>query len=199
MENIEQLKYKGKLIEIKYDEDPEDPRNWDNLGTMYCVHSKYKLGDEHDLSIDEIQEYVARKDVIALPLHLYDHGGITMNIGGYSCPWDSRQVGFITITLDKIREEFKVKRVSKQLRNKIIEYLTSEVSTYDNYLTGQVYGYDVEGESCWGYYSIEDAMSEAKSIIDWNVKEELKKHLNKLKAQIKNRVPLNKRISYVGT
>jgi len=32
---------------------------------------------------------------VILPLYLYDHGGITMSTGAFSCPWDSGQVGWI--------------------------------------------------------------------------------------------------------
>lgn len=36
------------ILEIVRDEFPEDPRNWDNLGTMVCWHRRYNLGDKHD-------------------------------------------------------------------------------------------------------------------------------------------------------
>lgn len=39
--------YKGHRIEIVGDPDPESPREWDNLGTMTCLHSRYDLGDKH--------------------------------------------------------------------------------------------------------------------------------------------------------
>lgn len=38
--------YKGLVIKIERDEDPENPREWDNLGTMVCWHPKRILGDE---------------------------------------------------------------------------------------------------------------------------------------------------------
>lgn len=38
-----------KLI-VRYDEDAESPREWDNLGKMVCFHGRYDLGDEHDYS-----------------------------------------------------------------------------------------------------------------------------------------------------
>ena len=25
----------------------DDPRSWDNIGTMVCFHSRYNLGDKH--------------------------------------------------------------------------------------------------------------------------------------------------------
>lgn len=30
---------------IEQDQFPEDPRSWDNLGTMLCCHRDYQLGD----------------------------------------------------------------------------------------------------------------------------------------------------------
>ena len=40
--------YKDHDIKIETDDDPQDPREWDNLGTMVCFHSRYTLGDAHD-------------------------------------------------------------------------------------------------------------------------------------------------------
>ena len=35
-----------KLI-VERDDYPDNPRNWDNIGTMVCFHSKHDLGDKH--------------------------------------------------------------------------------------------------------------------------------------------------------
>jgi hypothetical protein len=72
-------------------------------------------------------------------------------------------VGFIYVPIAKIKAEYGWKTLTKARRKKIEEYLRSEVKTYDDYLTGQVYGYTVEkldnatGEweqedSCWGFF-----------------------------------------------
>jgi len=34
------------ILEIVVDEDPGSSREWDNLGTIVCFHSRYNLGDE---------------------------------------------------------------------------------------------------------------------------------------------------------
>lgn len=34
-------------LSVLHDDSPENPREWDNIGTMVCFHSRYKLGDEH--------------------------------------------------------------------------------------------------------------------------------------------------------
>jgi hypothetical protein len=68
---------------------------------------------------------------------------ITINTGGYSCPWDSGQVGFIYVSREKVREEYGWKVITKKREEKIVEILRDEVKTYDQYLTGDVYGYIV--------------------------------------------------------
>lgn len=45
---IEVVESKNWKLEIHPDDSPESPREWDNLGTMVCWHSRYGLGDNHD-------------------------------------------------------------------------------------------------------------------------------------------------------
>jgi hypothetical protein len=82
------------------------------------------------------------------------------------------------MSLEDIRKEYNVKRVSKKMRAKIEKYLTGEVETYDQYLTGEVYGFTIEkGEdeehvdSCWGFYGYNDdyMISEIKSAIKYDI------------------------------
>ena len=181
--------YKGYTIQIHADEDPLNPRtDYDCLGTMVCFHKRYDLGDKHTISHsdyagwDEMEEAI-RKDldaVVVLPLYLYDHGGITMSTGQFSCRWDSGQVGFIYATREKVFKEFGRKDLAKAIE-RATKVLEGEVETYDHYLRGDVYGYtlyapgdedlDDSIESCWGYlgdYDDKDygALSEAKSLVD---------------------------------
>ena len=194
---VESESYKGYEINIYYDEMPESPREWDNLGTMVCFHGRYNLGDEHDYnsddysSWDEIENAICKDNDIAviLPLYLYDHSGITMNTTGFSCGWDSGQVGFIFITKEKVRSEYSVKRISKKLKVRIESYLVNEVETYDNFISGQVYGYqiedkfgnDIEDGSCWGFFGYDHEKSgllgEAKSTIDYYVEKDKPKEI----------------------
>lgn len=178
METVHTEEYKGYTINIIPDEGADNPRDWDNQGTMVCFHRNYTLGDKHELSVEEAKELVSRKNVISLPLYLYDHSGITMNTTGFHCPWDSGQVGFIYVTKEDVRKEYSVKKISKKLLNMVIQNLISEVKVYDAYLTGDVYGYEIEhdGEyvdSCWGYFGEEDAIAEAKVAVDYYAEKSL--------------------------
>jgi hypothetical protein len=142
-----------KRFKISQDDWAQDPRaEWDNLGTMICFHRGYNLGDKHDYSHDDfdgwddIQNYIEKKlgGVVILPLYLYDHSGITMNTTGFSCPWDSGQVGFIYVSRETLLKEYGGKKVTTKLKERVTQYLIGEVETYDQYLTGDVYRYDIE-------------------------------------------------------
>src|SRR3990167_995153 len=86
-------------IELHQDELMESPRGWDNLGTMVCFHSRYRLGDSHNFeSPKDFQEQITEEAHVILPLYLYDHSGLAINTTGFHCPWDSGQVGFIYVS-----------------------------------------------------------------------------------------------------
>ena len=121
------------------------------------------------------------KVAILLPLYLYDHSGITMRCHSFACPWDSGQVGWIYAPLEKVRKEYSCKAVTAKIRAKVITALESEVSTYDEYITGQVYGFIIEAptqdengeslDSCWGFYGLEYVIEEAKGSADYQARE----------------------------
>jgi len=144
--------------------------------------------------IDELREEWERL-FYSLPLYLYDHSGITMSTGSFSCPWDSGQVGFIYVTKERAHQEWGT-TLMQQRRDPdtgallsglvpvrpmtdedYLQRLRNEVETYDQYLTGDVYGYvvevghtdeegdfvvDEEGDSCWGIFGIDCARDDAR-------------------------------------
>jgi hypothetical protein len=179
-----QEEYKGYTIKIKYDEDPRNPREDSNIGKMICFHGSYNLGDKHNYnqhsfgSWAELHEQLIKdfKNDIILPLYLYNHSGLTMNTKGFSCRWDSGQVGFIIVDRKGLLNCRGVKRITKKEKELLFEVLESEVEEYDWYLTGDAYGYCIEDEdeeeveSCWGHLGDSDyPMQEAKSIVDYIV------------------------------
>ena len=160
----------------------DSPRDWDNLGVMVCFHSRYNLGDEHTYqrvdynSWEEVKEAIMdNHDVkVILPVYMYEHSGVALNTTGFSCQWDSGQVGWIYSTSDEATED----------------NLRGEVSTYSQYLDGEVYWYGVYKhepcslghyhteliDSCGGYYDEEqckhDAELEAKQYNEMESEEE---------------------------
>ena len=167
-------------LRIEQDTAPLNPREeFDHLGKMVCAHRRYGLGDKHDYNADHYDgwdefEAAIRKEenvVVMLPIFMYDHSGVTINVHGFSCNFDSGQIGFIYATREDVLREYDKKRISKKMREKIEKQLEAEVSEYRQYLEGDVWGYiieNVDGEevdSCWGFYGHDDCEEEAKSVI----------------------------------
>lgn len=188
MNVYETLEHKGYKIQVIVDDSPSNPRDDDNLGTMVCFHSRYKLGDQNH-GFNTPQEFLEKnkRGIIALPLYLYDHSGLTMSTGTFACDsagWDTSYVGIIYITKEKARSEYG--RLTKATVARIEGYLKSEVETYDALLTGSCYGYqildkegnEVEDGSCWGYYGYDHTKSglleAAQNVIDCEIKRVLK-------------------------
>ena len=177
MDYLEKFLVRGNTIKIYQDEYPENPREWDNLGTMICFHSRYMLGDKHDLSIEALKELVSRRDILALPLYLLDHSGLALNTSGFAYidpqGWDWDQVGYLYVTHEKLRQEYGVKKVSRRLLEKVKQILEAEIETYNQYLSGDVYGYEIEdpydneGDSCWGFYGLEAVQEAARKAIEY--------------------------------
>ena len=173
-------KYKIKVVQ---DDSPSSPREDDNLGTMVCFHGRYNLGDKHDYNSndyngwDEMEAAIIKRENVGviLPLFVYEHGGITMKTTSFNDRWDSGQVGFIFISKKKMLEEYGGKIVTAKLKERVTKYLVAEVETYDQFLTGDVYGYiiteldeDEENDidSCWGFYGKDYCMTEAEAIVN---------------------------------
>ena len=201
------IEYKGHSINITQDAIGDSPREWDNLATLVCFHGRYELGDkDHGYvqsdyeSFDELETAILRDNpnAIVLPLSLYDHSGITIKVGHFDCPWDSGQVGFAFLSLKKARENYGWKRITAKRREKLETYIRNEVKTYDDFLTGNVYGFnvtdangdDIEDGSCYGFYGYDheksELLTEAKSAIDYNIEKVKKteiKNIEKANAQ----------------
>jgi len=183
---VETIELEDLTVKIYQDDFPESPREWSNLGHMICHHPRYNFGDEQfnpntvANSVKEFEQYLEteRDAYIMLPLYIYDHSGVTMTARSERASmypdrqWDVSHVGYIYITAAKIKEEYSVKRISKQLRERVTEYLMGEVDTYDKYLQGDVWGYVIEDsdgndlDSCWGLFEFEYAKKEAMGIAE---------------------------------
>ena len=200
MEALEVWENKGERLKIYHDDDPQDMRDFDNLGIMLCAHGRYTLGDEQFESREAIDNrLVELNPVIKIPLWLLDHSGLAMQTGSFisdAQQWDSGQVGWIVATKKDILDCFtgydkdgKREPMRQLLSPRMIKdaerILRNEVADYDNYLQGNVYGYELsevtkcttagfedeehekEVESCWGFYPMkgEDASDVIKGAI----------------------------------
>ena len=161
-----------------YELGDEQPKNQDPEEYLLELARSAVSFNYPEALLEKNRDAILRAHYAMLPLYLYDHSGITMRTAAFSCPWDSGQVGFIFCSLDKAKESQMLKSATwntpvkwqKEAQDKpgtvsLREYaenvMRGEVSAYDQYLTGMVYGFEVEHEngetdSCWGFYQEEN-------------------------------------------
>lgn len=184
MENaIETIRRGGFAAHIYYDTDTLNPRkDWDNLGKI--VSRKLTSDVNFEFSGDSATDIERLKQefgaTVILPIYMDSHGADTINTTGFSCPWDSRQVGWIFATTEDICKEYKCKRVNSAIRRRVEQVLIGEIDIYDQYIRGEVYGYELfdktgnKIDSCRGIYGFDYVKEEVNSLIDWHAAEEEK-------------------------
>ena len=167
--NEKTFDYKGKTITIQEDSDPLNPREDDNICIIHVGMRHYSFGDENYNTLEDIEAArieAEKQGDICLPLYAYCHGGVTISLSPYACRWDSGQAGFVQISRQKMLDEFNKKRFTKALKDRALSIAQAEVKMLDEYLNNTFYMFNVEGEVVGGFSSEEDALEEAKNIVD---------------------------------
>lgn len=206
---VDTIEYRGYTIKILQDEYPTNPIvEHDGNVEFCCWHSRYNLGNSERFgdqlgSVEECREYAKSTNSILYPLNMYEHGGIALSLGReypFNCPWDSGQIGYILIDRTWLKEFFGKSYFTKSIREKMWDVAKNNVELYNDYLSGSVYGYQVEDQegddldSCFGFYGYEHKKSGlleyAENAIDCHIEQTKKDHFALLKKWIKNKVPL---------
>ena len=131
MNLYKRIEYNGHHIDIYYDESPESPRAWDNLGTFYTIHHRYCPEEEFDRHFqwEEVFDRYGdfsdsfEKQYIALKIYLYDHSGQTISSSPFFYPWDSGLFGIVAVSVEKVKEGIRLKLLTADRRRKIEGYL----------------------------------------------------------------------------
>jgi hypothetical protein len=157
-----------KLV-VSHCDSIDSPREDDNLGTMLYNHSRYNLGDipnpeagqhgsyEADFKAYLESEGLKLKDVVYTPIYMYEHSGVALSSTGFSCQWDSGQLGWHFVTKADVRSHYNVKRVSYKLEQEVIAALNSELELYNHYVQGNCYEFELYDDneeavdSCCGF------------------------------------------------
>ena len=184
-------------VRIVADSDPMSPTDWDNLGEI-AYNSRYCLGTEEVSQdrMDEIASGIRKGELVGLPVYAYVHSGATINTRPFSCPWDSGMSGFVYCSVEQARAEFN----GRNFKAKARKCLEQEVKTFDQYLTGDVWGFIVEVrvnedededaeweniDSCWGFYGLEYAIEEGTSAGKYQLEQLLIEAAAQKEAEIK--------------
>lgn len=178
-------------------------RGWlDHVNSEYNVLPQYIEDYEDEEKAEKRVEAWIEKNLFVLPIYVYEHGGITMSTGGFSCPWDSGQAGFIYSDKKRAAVLAGKKRMSKAVEARIYEAMKHHIKYQAALCEGSVYGYTWEHGGCGGFVVVdyprdyEYMIKEAEGEIDYHIKAEHKKIIEKKKAEIRNDVPLSRRNVY---
>jgi len=186
---METTDYKNYVIKLIQDTDAQNPLEDCDGNPKYALfHKRMSLQNDTDLDFNDYNSWEELKAALVkkykalaiLPVYMYAHSGQTIATTPFSCKWDSGQIGFIFINKEVLNEWGFKSRIGyeKSTKSTLEDSLVSSVALYDDYITGNVWGYQVGNEdddsleSCWGYYGDagkEMAMQEAKSHIDYRV------------------------------
>lgn len=137
-------------------------------GVAVCVYRNAKLTLDYLFDVSQ----TTGKEIHPTDWQLSDEMKKTLTerlsyAHGFSCPWDSGQVGWIYA--DKAMIEQEHGKITPEILEKVRQTLEAEVKEYDYYLTNQCYGFqlfkeDVEVDSCWGFLGeirdVQDAVKE---------------------------------------
>jgi len=170
------IDYRGYSIEIVQDESAENPReDRDTLGTLHSW-SRQISGDVDHSDYTEPGEIIAElaPGSVTLPLYLYDYG--SGGSGIYVSDLDSAN-GFITVSAERIREEYKCKRITAKTRAQVESTLRAEIKELSQYFNGEAYGYIIRGpgidvqDSVWGFFGYDYCLTSAKQVADYYANE----------------------------
>jgi hypothetical protein len=161
----------GNILVIDYDSNSENPRKWDNVGTIiwftdYLSRNHINPDNKHEYrNLKEFSEYEGGfRDKIAREVDIREHGNINFKLGGRVTP---ESEAIIYVSIDKVRKLFGVKNVTQAIKNQVLSNFKSELDLYTQWANGEVYCYvlyDRTGgviNSVCGFYSIKDVLSDA--------------------------------------
>jgi hypothetical protein len=117
---------------------------------MYCEHRKYSLGDDvgaarFDATCwQEVKSIIEEQynPAIILPLSLYDHSGLAVQIGEFS-DWDISMVGYIYISARDAKNYLNVSELEQVHLDELTRIAEEEVTEYSLYLEGEIYRMEV--------------------------------------------------------
>jgi hypothetical protein len=169
-EPIEIIKYRGHKIKIFQDDNCSGPDFWENDDVfLVASHRQFTVGRK-EFDTQRINTVYQTKNMYngyhIFALNAYIHSGVALSLtrqGQFGDHWDSSHIGFVLV---------KHTKGWSWTREKALVIAGSLLIEWNQYLSGEVYGYDSEIDSCWGFYGDEgkaDMIEEAKGEIDRHI------------------------------
>lgn len=189
-------KYRGFEIKVELDDYSESPDDWgDDERYLVADHREFSVRSE---CIDDVRNKICEtkrmfyNGYYVFPVDIYIHSGIALSFSGFSQDyggWDTSS-GWCFILIKRVRECWS--------RAAAYNAACSLLGCWNMYLSGDVHVCFTDGvDYCvggrYGTDGIEEAISEAEDAIDNYIINNCKKHIRKIKQQIKNHAPLSVR------
>ena len=176
--------YKGYYYNIIQDEYVESPDTWENTD-LFLVYDHRQFCVERDgFDIDCIISYINPDGYLSFPSYIdysnyyifpvyaYIHSGVSLSLNSFSCNWDTSMRGFVLV------DKNSFKNITD---DKAKEYAEDLITTWNKYLSGEVYVYEIYKETkcdccghverefiecVGGYYGEDQCEQDAKGVID---------------------------------
>jgi hypothetical protein len=162
---------KNKL-EINYDSNSESPRAWSNFGFFTVVSSKYNSPDDNYVEVvkntgevaESLEHHIEliKKEInnvlLIVPVTMYEHTGVAFSLG-VKHGFDYSHNGFYIVTKESYGEIMGDTPFDEE---KVLDYIKGEIETFNKWLNGEVYSFDLYDEngeieaSCGGFYDVDD-------------------------------------------
>ena len=132
-------------------------------GAFYRLREKCQAEGKNLFQfLDVLCDALDKVGIVAFPILSYEHSGISYYIGNSIDRWDGSVVGFAWEYKEKLYKEYRCKRITKTIREKLEIIVKGELATYTQYCNGEVYDYvlydcnGIEIDSCCGFYADTD-------------------------------------------
>lgn len=200
-------KYNAKLVEEDGERHYKYEAKYDSYQDTVYIHAD----EDEDYIAEEMAKYFNKKEkldmieetgeIVWLPISMYEHSDISIWLGGkeghWDAQWDCSTIGFAYVEKCTAEKESALRADKSGLYNGHKSWqewayamMEGEIKTYNGYVSGEVFGYMVEGgdgycsDSCWGFFGTDEIprmIEEAKAEIDCALKKQAKEYeANKL-------------------
>lgn len=173
----QKMSHEGLVVKIYPDVDPQSPADWDGDNELGIVttHNRYFDLQQGGFTPDELDPHEpTNKPTLrrywVFPLYMYAHSGVALSLGRdtypFTDPWDSGQVGFVYVLKTSYKRREKARKAAQ-----------TYIKTWNQYLSGEVYGYVIETpdgnheDSCWGFYGLDYCRQQAREAAEYRAEE----------------------------
>ena len=145
------INYKGCRIRVVQDELSESPNEWGNTEIFLVYDHRQFMVKRDEFNPEDIHAYISGEDYsigylyedyYIFPVEAYIHSGIILSLyeTNPTCRFDSSVTGFVLVKT-KIESMAGIEFITESMAKERAEAL---LETWNQYLSGEVYGYIVE-------------------------------------------------------